>query len=191
MPARTATLVVVWLAGAVVATGTGVLAVRQVADEVGGTAPAPLSAAGVESALTEAATTAAPSAPTVSSATSPPAFGRESQIPQPPPAVPAPPAPAADPGVGRAPAPATVTRSFTGRGGSVGVACTAGGPPQLVYATPAQGWAVEERKQDADRVEVRFRSGEQEARIRVSCASDGPTATVEGAGTGSGRGADD
>jgi hypothetical protein len=186
---RPATLFAVWVAGAAVATGTGVVAVRQVADEVGGAAPAPLTAAGVETELLEATATAgssaaaAPEATTISpsSSPSPPAPAG------PPPATSAGgPVAAAPPAAAPAP-PAAVTRSFASRAGSVAVSCAGSGPAQLVYATPSQGWAVDERKQDAERVEVRFRAdGQAEVRIRVSCGPDGPVATVEQAGSGSG-----
>jgi hypothetical protein len=167
--------VAVWVAGALVATATGLVAVRLVADRVGETAPPPLSAAGVETEL--GAATATPD-PTTSPSASP--------LPGPP----SPIAPPATTSVPVAPAPAGGTRSFSGRGGSIGVSCD-GGTPRLVYATPSQGWAVDENRVEGARLEVRFKAdGVGESRIRATCAAAGPTATVEDDG-GSGSGKDD
>lgn len=168
---RPLALVVVWTAGALVATGTGVLAVRQVADRVSDPAPAPLSPGGVETALAEASLTRTPSATPVESA-SPTAV----------PATPAPPTatsqPVASPPSSPAP-PAATARSFANEGGSIGVACD-GGLPRLVYVTPAQGWSVDDRREDAERVEVRFRSDDGDARLRVVCGPGGPVEDPSG-----------
>ncbi|HKX74845.1 MAG TPA: hypothetical protein VJR05_05585 [Acidimicrobiia bacterium] len=50
---------------------------------------------------------------------------------------------------------------------SVTVIFSAGGQIELGAVSPASGWTVEETKQDSDEVEVRLRSGEEEARFRL------------------------
>jgi hypothetical protein len=50
---------------------------------------------------------------------------------------------------------------------SVTVIFSASGQIELGAVSPASGWIVEETKQDSDDVEVRLRSGEEEARFRL------------------------
>lgn len=50
---------------------------------------------------------------------------------------------------------------------SVTVIFSANGQIELGAVSPASGWMVEETKQDSDEVEVRLRSGEEEARFRL------------------------
>lgn len=175
VPRRPLALVAVWVAGALVATAVGVLAVRQVATSVGDDSPPPLSAAGVETALGSASPRAAaapttPTAPTTGPATSSPAPTTSPVAPPPDP-------------------PAPVARSFSSRGGSVGVSCT-GSTPELVFASPAQGWAVDEQEVEREHVEVRF-VGPGEVRMRVTCSPGGPVVAVEDRGSGSDDSSDD
>lgn len=181
VPRRPLALVAVWVAGALVATATGVLAVRQVATSVGDDSPPPLSAAGVETALGSASPgAAAPTAsPTTAAAPTTPATGPTTSSPAPTTS------PAAPPAAPPAPPPATVSRSFSSRGGSVGVSCT-GSTPELVFASPAQGWAVDHQEVEREHVEVRF-VGPGEVRMRVTCGPDGPVVEVEDRGSGSDR----
>ena len=172
LPRRPLALVAVWSVGALVATGTGVLAVRQVADRVSESPPPPLSAAGVETALAQATHTpgATPSADPTEVPGATPAPASTTSVPSAAATrAPAPPAP---------PAPAPVARSFRTAGGDVGVSCDQG-VPRLVYATPAQGWAVDDRREAEGRVEVRFRSEDDEVRVRAVCGADGPQAEVD------------
>ena len=138
VPGRRAPLVVaVWAAGVVLATGTGLLAVRLVADAVGDPAVPVLSAEDVRDAT-------------------PPA--------RPAPSLAAPPAAA----------PAAPVRVFSSTGGSVGVRCR-GTLPEPVYATPAQGWALDESGLEGTALEVRFESGRTRARLTIGCRSGAPT----------------
>lgn len=182
VPRRPLALVAVWVAGALVATATGVLAVRQVATSVGDDSPPPLTAAGVETELGSASPSAAaaPTTPSTPSTPTTPTSGPTTASPAPATSPAAPPAP---------PPPAPVSRSFSSRGGSVGVSCT-GSTPELVFATPAQGWAVDEQEVEREHVEVRF-VGPGEVRMRVSCGPDGPVVEVEDRGSGSDDSGDD
>ncbi len=74
-----------------------------------------------------------------------------------------------------APAPApptgatTTSRTFSLIGGTVSVTCT-GNVISLNSATPKSGFTVEtERKDDRQKIEVRFRSETHESRIEVRC----------------------
>jgi hypothetical protein len=140
-------LVVVWVAGALLATTVGVLAVRRVRADVGDPASQPLSASDVQRAVAGTTTSPRPRAtPTKQTAT----------------------APAPTP----SPAPAVARRTFQTAGGSVAVQCS-GSVPSLVYVLPASGWAVDEREVQPDRVAVKFRSGEREAEVKVACSAAG------------------
>jgi hypothetical protein len=179
-------LAAVWLAGAAAAVGTGLVAVNLVSRQVGDPAVAPLSQGDVGKALASPSrsATASPSAPARATASRPatatarpPASG--SARPTATRSATRSAGPAAPP---RTSAPAPQTRTFSSRGGSVGVRC-ANGSPSLVYATPANGYTVLERKEDADRVEVRFGKGGEEdeaARIRVGCSGNTPVQDTHG-----------
>ena len=143
-------LVLVWIAGAVVATSIGLLAVRQVASSVGDPAVPVLPDGGVRPT---AAPTAIPSA-----------------------------APSAAPSPSRSlpssPAAATTSASFRSAGGTVGVQCS-GATPSLLYATPADGYALDERSVDGSELEVRFEAGERRVKLTISCAGGQPRLVEE------------
>jgi hypothetical protein len=159
----TTLLVLVWVGGLLAATSVGLLAVRLVATQVGDPAVAPLSAV---AAATGAATPG--TVPTLTATTAPPSS----------PAAPLSQAPTVAPPTARpstAPAaPAPATRTFTTAAGTVGVQCT-GTALRLVYATPAQGWTLDERSVGGSEAEVRFRGAGSRLRVRLSCASGAPT----------------
>ena len=135
-------LVLVWAAGAVVATSIGLLAVRQVASSVGDPA-VPVLSDGV-----------APSASPSASSPSPPQVRPSS------------------------PAAAVTSASFRSAGGTVGVQC-AGATPSLLYATPADGYALDERSVEGVELEVRFEAGERRVKLTVSCAGGSPRLVEE------------
>lgn len=177
-------LAAVWLAGAGAAVGTGLVAVNLVSHQVGDPAVSPLSQGEVGKALASPSRSASASA--TATATASPSPSRTASGSARPTATrtAAPPAtrstgPTSPP---RTNAPAPQTRTFSSRGGSVGVRC-ANGSPSLVYATPANGYTVLDRKEDDDRVEVRFGKGGEEdeaARIRVGCAGNTPVQDTHG-----------
>lgn len=162
----------VWLLGAAVAIGTGLVAVRLVSSQVGDPAVPPLTADGVQRALSSA--TATPGAGTSATPTSPrPAATSGSPRPVVRPGATASSSPR--PGTTTAPA-ASRTGTFSNEGGTIGVRCD-GTAPRLLYATPADGYRVAERKVDADRVEVRFARGDgkgEDPRLRVVCRNGTP-----------------
>lgn len=128
-----------WAFAASVATGVGLVAVHRVAGQVGDQISSPLSDKGVQQAL--AAVTPAPT----------PTAGTPSPSP-------------------RAPSAAGTSgelRTVRTRGGVVGAHCEEG-QPQLVYATPAQGWRTD-RTHDTL---VRFVSARQAVTVRLSCVGD-------------------
>lgn len=67
--------------------------------------------------------------------------------------------------------PATIPFSTTG--GSVGVRCR-GRVPQRVYATPAQGWLLDETSLEGGLLEVRFTRGGTRSRIGIACRTGAP-----------------
>jgi hypothetical protein len=142
-------LVAVWLGGLLAATSVGLLAVRLVAAQVGDPAVAPLSA--VAAASTAATPSSRPS-------------------PAPPPDAPPPATPTAGPA--QRPA-ATATRTFSTAAGTLGVQCT-GTALRLLYATPAEGFALDEREVSGTDAEVRFEDEGTKVRVRVSCATGAP-----------------
>lgn len=135
-------LVLVWVAGAVVATSIGLLAVRQVASSVGDPAMPVLSGA-----------VAWPSASAASASPSASAAGAGPSRPAPP--------------------PAGTSASFRSAGGTVGVRCS-GTAPSLLYATPADGYALDERSVEGSELEVRFEAGERRVKLTLSCATGRP-----------------
>lgn len=177
-------LAAVWLAGAVAAVGTGLVAVNLVSHQVGDPAVSPLSQGDVGKALASPSRSAAASPTATAPATASPSRTASGSARPTATRTAAPPAtrssaPTSPP---RTSAPAPQTRTFSSRGGSVGVRC-ANGSPSLVYATPANGYTVLERKEDADRVEVRFGKGGEEdeaARIRVGCSGSTPVQDTHG-----------
>jgi hypothetical protein len=127
----------VWLLGAVVATSVGVLAVRQVAAQVGDPAVPPVTT------QTAPARTTPPTTPPVTA-----------------------------PGAQATAAP-TATRTFTSPAGTLGAQC-AGTTARLLYATPADGYAVDEQSVSGSELEVRFEGRGVRVRTSVSCASGRP-----------------
>ncbi len=174
----TVLLVLVWVGGLLAATSVGVLAVRLVATQVGDPAVAPLSAVAAASGAATAGTV------------SPPAPGAA----RPTPAAPLSQAPTAVPPSSRpttAPvAPAPTTRTFTTAAGTLGVQCT-GSALRLVYATPAQGWALDERSVGGTEAEVRFQGAGSRVRVRLSCASGAPRLVEQRTDPDGGGGDDD
>ena len=158
MTSRPAVLVLVWLLGAVVATSVGMLAVRLVASQVGDPAVPPVSA---QQAAAGSATPSAVASPPV--VTSPPV---------------ALPSPVAPPSPTDSPAAPRVSRTFTSAGGTVGAECR-GTVPRLVYATPADGYALDERSVEGSELEVRFEAGETRVKLTISCASGSPVLVDE------------
>ena len=67
----------------------------------------------------------------------------------------------------------TASRSFRSAGGTVGVEC-AGRTARLVFATPAEGFALDEQSVAGPEVEVRFEADDTRVRSTVSCASGAP-----------------
>ena len=127
MRSRPVVLVLVWLAGAVVATSVGLLAVRQVAAQVGD--PAVPAGTGVVEAPSPV--------PTRSPTRTAPAT--------------------------------TSSRTFTSVAGTVGVQCS-GSAARLLYATPADGYALDEQSVVGSELEVRFEGRDTRVRMDLSCA---------------------
>lgn len=151
-------LVLVWLAGAVVATSIGLLAVRQVASSVGDPAVPVLSDGGVP---------AGQPGPTAGSSSgfTPPTTAGPVTPPSPPVVAPSP--------VRSTRPTARTSASFRSQGGTVGVQCS-GATPSLLYATPADGYALDERSVEGSDLEVRFEAGERRVKLTISCASGSP-----------------
>lgn len=149
-----------WVAAAVLATSVGLVAVHLVAGEVGEQVSSPLSDDDVQGAL--------------SSAQPNPASPTRSASPRPSPSKAAGPASTPHPTTTRTAAPQGELRTIRTQGGVVGARCVSGGP-QLVYASPAEGWRTERSRDE----EVRFVRDEDEVRVRMSCSGTALRAVVE------------
>lgn len=130
---------VLWAFAASVATGVGLVAVHRVAGQVGDQISSPLSDEGVQQAL--AAVTPA--------TTSAPASARPT------------------PRVTSTAAAGGELRTVQTRGGVIGAHCEEG-QPQLVYATPAQGWRTDRNRDTL----VRFVGSRQAVTVRLWCVGD-------------------
>lgn len=153
MRSRPTVLVLVWLVGAAVATSVGLLAVSLVASQVGDPAVPPVSA----QRATEGSPRPSTASPTVVA-----------------PSVAAPSVAAPSP----AQAPPSASRTFRSQGGTVAAQCS-GTVPRMVYATPADGYALDERSVEGSELEVRFEAGETRAKLTISCASGSPVLVDE------------
>ncbi len=189
-------LVVAWLLAAVLAGTVAWWAVTAVGRERGAQSAGLVSQAQVEAELAQRAggePTATPGstgtpAPTPPADPAPPASGATAPDPTAaPPAEPAPaaPAPAEPPATAPAPAgPVEVARTWDVSGGQVAAVCT-GSTIALLYATPAGGWGVEVEHAGPAEVEVEFRSGDDETRLRAECIGGTPELTRDESGGGS------
>jgi hypothetical protein len=88
-----------------------------------------------------------------------------------------PPAPAAPPATAPIPpAPVAAPEVVATAGGTVLARCT-GGVPEVVSATPAQGFRVQTEDDDGG-PRVRFRAGKSRIEVRLTCADGRPVADV-------------
>ena len=71
-----------------------------------------------------------------------------------------------------------VARTWNVSGGQVGVVCR-GAQISLLYATPEDGWSVEVDHGGPEQVEVKFRQGEDETRVRAICTGGVPERVAE------------
>ncbi len=205
---------VAWLLATVLAATVAWWAVTAVGRERGAPSAGLLSQAEVEQQLAEQPGGSA--GPEATPGTTPPADvstpgpaqtgapdPAETASPDQAPAEPAPtdPGASADPGAGTgtgtgdaSPEPAglaEVARTWDVAGGQVAAVCT-GATIGLLYATPAGGWGVEVDHAGPAEVEVEFRSGDRESRVRAECVAGTPELTRnESGGGGDDGGRDD
>lgn len=143
-------LVALWAAGALVAVGVGLVAVRLVAGQVSDAGASALDRGAVTDALRSAQPTASRApGPTATPTPTP----RRTTTPRPPATV-------------STPASTGPIRTVNTRGGSVSARCVSGSP-RLLLVTPAEGYRIEESSSSR----VRFESSSSEVRIRLSCTS--------------------
>ena len=143
MASRHALLIgALWLAAATSATSVGVVAVRQVADQVGDEVSAPLSSTGVRQALSSVTPAPEPSEE--------PSDGPTDE-------------PAEEPSEGR-------VRTVTTAGGVVSGRCR-GTTPTLLYATPADGYRTERTSSPGVTV-VRFVGRSRQVTLTLTCRDD-------------------
>jgi len=201
---RPVLLALVWLLGVALATGTGLLAVRLVAEQVGDDA---LPTVDVRAALSggPVLTTGGPTVPVVRPSAAPRPTGTRPTSASRPAATtrPAPqptevrtsaatssatssPRPTATPRTTAVSAP----RTFSLTGGTVSVRCR-GTAAELVYALPAQGFALDERSVSGSTAEVRFENDALRSRIEVTCSSGTPVVSDRRVEERSGGGDDD
>ena len=83
--------------------------------------------------------------------------------------------PALPPGASGSPVSAAASEpvTFSVVGGTVSAVCT-GTTATLVYATPEQGFQLEERSAQGTRLEVRFRGASSRSRLTVDCSTGTP-----------------
>jgi hypothetical protein len=137
-----------WAAAAVIATAVGLLAVRLVAGDLGGSVASPLTGEEVQQALSSGTASSTPS-------TRPTPHGSRT------------PSPTAGPSRTAAPRGVVVgaVRTVRTTGGTVSARCEAGSP-ELLYATPADGW----RTKDSSDTRVRFERGDTRITVRLACS---------------------
>jgi hypothetical protein len=213
MPVRrpTSLLVAVWLAGVGLATGTGVLAVQLVAQQVGDPSVAVLSAADVGRQLASTPTGSTPDSGRSDASTNKPQTSAAEPAETGTAGEPAEHAkttasapikhhegsttpagtasraaethhdgtgdkPASTPANAGSTAATSDVKAFDSQGGSVGVRCR-GTAPEQVYASPAQGYRVDESSVSGSTLEVRFESSTTDVRMKVSCSSGSPVLT--------------
>jgi len=158
---RLAAGVAAWLAALCAALAVGLSAVGAIGSGLLGPGPEPLTPAEVDSRLA-AADTADAAGPAASSG--PVAAGTGASAPDD--------VPATGPAAGPAGEPTVLATA----GGTVLARCT-GGRPEVVSATPAQGFRVQTEDDDSG-PRVRFRAGGTRIEVRLTCVNDLPTASV-------------
>jgi len=179
-----------WVAAAVVAGFIGITAIGAVGEGIVGLSTTPLSveevdrrlaaSAGVEdqSGATTQPTTSAPSGAPSPTATAP--------VVTAPPPVASPPA-ASEPPVTQPPAqpppsqppPASETELISTAGGNILTQCR-GASPQIVSATPAQGFQRETDPDDGEgEARVEFESEQLRVRVEITCSNGQPNWTTE------------
>ncbi len=165
---RATAAVLGWVAAAVVAGLIGITAIGAVGDGIVGSSTTPLSADQVDQQLAARVTTnAGTSTPAASTSASTPAQTSAPLGSSTPPPVTQPPAQGQP-------------KVFSTDGGSVVARCS-GASPQIVSATPAQGFTVKKDDQEEGRARVEFESDRQDLqfRVEVACSGNVPFATVE------------
>src|SRR4051794_24010430 len=176
-------LVLAWVGVTLGLTVVAWLAVRVVADQVGGSDSTVLTEAQVTALLAQAPSgspspSAASPAPSSSSSPRPSGSAKPQTTPTPTPTKSggAPPQPTHSAPSASAPS----TKSFSTAGGVVAATCR-GSVVSLESARPADGWSVEVKDRGPDRVEVRFEndSGDR-TEVRVSCSHGDPVKESSG-----------
>jgi hypothetical protein len=137
-----------WTGTVVVATVVGMSAVGAIGSGILGAGQEPLTPAQVDQALAAARSAPPPASAPVSTSTSA----------SPPPAAPEP-----------------ASEVITSPGGTIVARC-ADGPPEVVSATPAQGFRLHEEHEGS---KVRFRSRESEVEVELTCENGRPVGAVE------------
>jgi hypothetical protein len=149
--ARTALVAIAWAAVVVVATLVGMSAVGAIGSGIVGGGQRPLTSDQVDESLA-AARAREPAEPAAPS--------------------PAPPSPAAAP---TSAAPAGTTDVVGSPGGTIVARCTAGAV-EVVSASPAQGFRLDDEQEHS---RVRFESEETDVEVRLSCQNVRPVGVVE------------
>ena len=145
--------VAAWLAAVGAALAVGLSAVGAIGTGLLGAGPEPLTPAEVDTLLASA--DPGPSPPSGAAAPTPDG------------------GPPADPAADPLAEPEVVATA----GGTVLARCT-GGRPEVVSATPAQGFRVQTEDDDGG-PRVRFRAGGTRVEVRLTCAGDRPVAAVD------------
>lgn len=158
--ARTAGVVLAWLVAVAVATVVGMVAVGAIGSGIVSSGERPLSADEVNRRLAQPSGTAPSAGPGTAASTSTP---------------PATPASQGQPSAATSP-PGGPTRVFGTAGGTVIARCAPG--VEVVSATPAQGYRVEDIEPEDGGQRVRFESGETGVEIRLTCAGGEPQSSV-------------
>jgi hypothetical protein len=187
-PTRVTMVGLGWVAAAMVAGFIGITAIGAVGDGIVGFSTTPLSAEEVDRRLAASEAGTDPNAPTTpttpgtsgspsASATAPPATTPPAVTPPPagdPPATTQPP-------VQPPPEPPTAseTRLISTDGGDILTQCR-GASPQVVSATPAQGFQRETDPDEGDgEARVDFESERLRVRVEITCSKGQPDWTVE------------
>lgn len=150
---RLTTGFVLWLVAAAAATAVGLAAVAAIGTDIFGAGQEPLSQAEVEKLLASQTSRPPSSTSTGPSTTTP--------------------VPSTTPTTATPPTVQTPTP-----GGTVISHCTATGLVEVVTATPAQGWWLDQEDEVEDHPKVRFTNGEERYEIRLRCVNGTPVPDI-------------
>jgi hypothetical protein len=152
---RLTTGFVLWVVAAAAATAVGLAAVAAIGTDIFGAGQDPLSQSEVDELLASRTQSPAPTTPPPT--TTSPTTSTQTTTPPPP-----------------------AERPTVTTGGTVISRCTANGLVEILSATPAQGYQVEQEDHELDdHPKVEFTSGRQKVEVRLRCVNGVPNPEIK------------